>query len=166
MKRIRFLVPVVLFVCLLSACGPSAEEQARIEQNKEWAAQAEEIAPLLEAPLAGSYGADFSVFNSGGVIYSSVNVTWDEADREGFGSVCSLVGGRFLELVEEYPGYSFDGVSFRYYATNSAGKKDDAPIITYSLGVDGVGSYLEPGADVPLRQDMTPDDVLSLLSDN
>lgn len=153
---------VIAFV--LSACGPSAEEQAEIEQYNEWKAQADEIAPLLEDSLYNAYNVDLSVYQISGVISASVEVGSKYVDRSGFGAVCSLMGGQFLAIVEEYSDYSFDHITFFYYYTKNSGKKYDDAAITYTLNSDGSSSFLEPQGDILARYDITPDEVYYYLS--
>lgn len=155
---------ILAIAFVLSACGPSAEEQAEIDQYNEWKAQAEEIAPLLEDSLYNVYDVDLSVYQTSGVISASVEAVSDYVNRSGFGAVCSLMGGRFLSLTEEYSDYSFGHITFFYYHTTKGGRKRDDAAITYTLNSDGSSSFLEPQGDILARYDITPDEVYYYLS--
>ena len=172
MKNIKCLVLLLLVAVSLSACGPSAEEKAELQaetaQYNAWAAQAEEVEPLLCEAITFSgvaaWEAEISAYNTGGDITASVKVTSDNATRSGFGAIVSLVGNRFIELSEEYVDYSFSDITFFYYQTANLGRELGDAEMTYKLNVDGSSTFLEPGADVPAQYDIAPDDVCDYLA--
>ena len=105
MRKKYLLCFVLILTFVLSACGTSAGEEATdqelLDQYREREAQAEEIAPRLEAALYGvcdSDKADISVSNTSGTINSFVEVLSNSADRADFGLIVSSLATRFIEL--------------------------------------------------------------------
>ena len=171
MKRYRICLFLICFIFFLSACSPnglSAQERAQMEQFNEWQAQAEEIAPLLKAPLYDTYDIEISVLQPSGSINVYVEVLSVNVDRCNYGTIIGILGDRFLELADEYGDYSFGDITFFYYYTNSHGRKrdSDAPSIVYTLKSDGSSTFLEPDADVPELFDKAPMDIYYWLTDN
>lgn len=171
MRKKYLLCFVLILTFVLSACGTSAGEEATdqelLDQYREREAQAEEIAPRLEAALYGvcdSDKADISVSNTSGTINSFVEVLSNSADRADFGLIVSSLATRFIELPEEYNDYSFGDISFFYYTAMRNGDKIGDPVLTYTLGVDeDTGRLMEPDGDLSMRL-MTPEEVYYYLS--
>lgn len=171
MRKKYLLCFVLVIAFVLSGCGASSEketaDQEWLDQYHEREAQAEEIAPRLEAALYGicdSGKADINVSNFSGTINASVEVLSNEADRSDFGTIVSALATRFVELPVEYPDYTFGDIVLRYYHVAHLGRKSDSPSLTYSLGVDeDTGRLMEPGGDLSMRL-MTPEEVYYYLS--
>ena len=171
MRKKYLLCFVLVIAFVLSACGTNAEEetvdQELLDQYHEREAQAEEIAPRLEAALYGicdSDKADISVSNTSGTVNAFVEVLSNSADRADFGLIVSSLATRFIELPEEYGDYSFGDISLFYYTAMRNGDKIGDPVLTYTLGVDeDTGRLMEPDGDLSMRF-MTPEEVYYYLS--